>query len=93
MTTDLGMHSALSSLRSRCITLFLELAILLVSVHSMCLYISVSSARIYVYLSMFSVAHQCNSCMFEPVCFVRFRVLGEDVADGSPPFLEGVQLF
>lgn len=92
MKTDLGMHSTLGSLRSRHTTLFLELAILPVSVHSMCLYISVSSVRSYVYLSMSSVAHQCNSCLFQPVCLVRFRVLREDVTDGSPPFLEGVQL-
>ena len=92
MTTDLGWHSALGSLRSRRITLFLELEIVPVSGHSMCLYVSVSTVWIYVYLSLFSAANQCNSCLYQLVCFAIFRVLGEDVTDGSPPFLEGVQL-
>ena len=89
---DLGWHSALGSLRSRRITLFLELAIMPVSGHSMCLYVSVSTVWIYVYLSLFNTAQQCNSCLYQLVCFTIFRVLGEDVTDGSPPFLEGVQL-
>ena len=54
MTTDLGWHSALGSLRSRRITLFLELEIVPVSGRSMCLYVSVSTVWFYVYFSLFN---------------------------------------